>query len=89
MRDEAYKDLRRGDWVLMLFGTERMVFYVLSVTDGSYLMGKTSWLVSGCQWFEREALQGRGVEKLGRGKARWWWPLLPFINDLICPFSKP
>lgn len=77
-----------GQWWLMEYGFDTFEFYVYRTTKTKVQIGKNGWLVSSAMWMDRDEFQQRGATFIGQGKLRWWWPALPCINDLICPFTK-
>lgn len=75
-----------GDWVLMRYGFEHLIFYVLSVSGKGAHLGHPEWLVSCSIFVPAEKLDR--AELLGRGKPRWWWRFVPW-RQLCLPFSPP
>lgn len=85
------KDLQIGDWVNCSFGFGRCDFYVLDLDEVSQMRryGCKSWLVADAEWGLLQSRHFDNAIYLGRGKRRWWWYLLPGLNQLICPFTNP
>ena len=87
MTDAANKPLAVGDWVALEFGFVMRVFYVLRVSegDGAWL-GHPNWLASSAVFMPAARLSA--AERLGSGRARWWWRFMPW-RELHVPFTKP
>ena len=77
-----------GTWVLIPYGFEMSEFCVLDKTEKKVLLGEPSWCVSDAEWFSIDRLEQEDGTVLGRGEYRWWRLILPFINDVIFPYSK-
>lgn len=90
MNYEVFCDemLEPGTWVLIPFGENNLEFCVLERSSRRVLMGRSEWLVSDAMRFSLVVLRGMDVEILGKGKRRWWRCLLPFIGDVIFPYSR-
>lgn len=84
------EELRPGDWIQFKYGYSPLVFYVLEVQADQELLvvGRREWLVSSAAFVTYDDAQN-GFKFLGSSKLRWWWKYLPFIRDLICPFTRP
>lgn len=80
-------ELKVGDWRLMDYGSKTYEWYVYRITEEKVQIGLKSWLVSSAIWIDRDEFMTNS-SPVCRGKFRWWWPMLPFINDCICPFGR-
>ena len=77
-----------GVWILIPYGFQRQEFCVLEKMGDRVLLGKKSWLVSSAIWFSIAELEKENGTVLGKGRYRWWRMALPFIKDVIFPFSR-
>jgi len=75
-----------GDWRFMEFGFKTHEWYVYKITGNEVQIGNKSWLVSASMWVDKDDFIKKSTF-ITRGKFRWWWLFLPFINDGICPFT--
>ena len=80
------EELKPGSWLIMEYGYDQRVFYVLYVLGDSVILGHPSWLVRSATCIPKTRL--KGAELLGQGRPRWWWRFLPW-RDLVVPFIKP
>ena len=84
-----WKSLKTGDWILMKFGFDETLFYVLKNIPGSEIicLGNTKWLVSAFMFKNYRELE-RDFTLIDHTKERWWWKIFA-ITDLVHPFKKP
>ena len=84
--------LQRGDWVNIRYGSNRMDVYILRCNDEIITWGNPSWLVSEAKTQSLDSFWDDMYYHpilIGPGKERRWRKLLPLMNDVICPFTKP
>lgn len=84
-------ELKKGYWILVDYGWDRLEFYVLDTAGDEILIGRKGWLVSSAEWESIELLQSkrRNMKVIRVGKLRWWWRIIPsFFSDLYCPFTR-
>ena len=75
-----------GDWLALEFGFERRIFYVLAADARGAWLGHPRWLVRSAICVPLSRL--KDAQRLGRGRARWWWRFFP-LRQFVPPFSKP
>lgn len=76
-----------GVWILIPYGFQKQEFCVLKKLWMRLLLGNKKWLVSSAMWVPLGQLEAMDGTILGKGRYRWWRKALPFINDLILPYS--
>lgn len=75
-----------GDWLALEYGVGLNIFYVLAVDDHGAWLGNPKWLVGDAIRVPLSRL--KGAQRLGRGRARWWWRFFP-MRQVVPPFSRP
>lgn len=80
--------MREGDWLLMEYGFDKLLFYILDAHSSpkDILLGRKNWLVSSSIWIPRDEINSKATI-IGSTERRWWRKFTPF-KDLICPFKR-
>ncbi len=81
--------MKEGDWIVMKYGSDNVLFYVLRVGERQVLLGCINWLVSSSIWLQLSEVKQKGIV-VGHTRKRWWRKYIPsVISDLIIPFQRP
>lgn len=82
-------NLRKGDWINIQYGFDRMDFLVSEVYKNGVKMNNPNWLVSDTITMTNDVLEWHKPIYVGKGKYRWWQKYIPFFDEFIMPYSKP
>ena len=86
LHTESKENIEPGDWLLLEFGTDKLVFYVVSVIDDDVILGSSNWLP--CSTVTIPMARAKKATYIGTGKRKWWAKFFPWKN-FITPFTRP
>jgi hypothetical protein len=81
------EDLQPGDWILMKYGSDDRDWYIVSNDGSNIVLGQPRWCSDTLLSFPVSEMKQRGFSYLGRGRKKWYWPLIPW-KDVAVPYTK-
>jgi len=70
-------DLQPGTWILMQYGFNKELFYVLQICNDQILLGNPEWCASSWIALTIKQINDNRSTIIKRTKKRWWWKFLP------------
>lgn len=86
LHTESKENIEPGDWLLLEFGTGKLVFYVISVIGDDVILGRSNWLLWSTVTISME--RAKKATYIGTGKRKWLAKFFPW-NIFITPFTRP